>query len=405
MPDLPEPSGFPFPGSSYRGPDPRFTRLRAERPVVRVQVAGGAHAWLVTRHADIRAVLEDDARFSRAAVYGPQAPKFEGLFQAPPGMIISVDPPAHTRLRGLAEQAFSADRIAGMRPRVRELADGLLDEVAAKGSPADLLGDFATPLALTVICELLGVPLADRELFHTWVRQFAAVSGPEEEAVAAREQLAAYIGRLVAAKRREPSDDVLSALIAARGGEGEERLTDQELVVFGYTLLGAGFDSTASQIANSVLALLADHPGTWRSLGSRPELIPAAVEELLRGVNLFATDTSGLPRIATEDVAVGGTVIPAGDAVFLAFASGNRDESVFADAERLDFERSPNPHLAFGHGAHRCLGAQLARLELSVALEALTPRFPGLRLGVPESRLRWRTGDVNLSLLALPVAW
>jgi cytochrome P450 len=397
-----EPTTFPFPGSTYRGPDPRFARLRAECPVARVDTAGGGHAWLVTRHADVRAALEDE-RFSRAAVYAPGAPRFDGLFQAPPGMIVSLDPPEHTRLRALAELAFSPERIEGMRPRVRELVDGLMDGLAAEGPPADLVAGFAAPLALTVICELLGVPLEDRDHFHTWVRQFAAVDGPEEEALEGRERLGSYMAALVARKREHPSDDVLSALAAAR--IGDDRLSDEELVVFGYTLLGAGFDSTAGQLALTVLTLTAHHPGTWRYLGEHPERVPAALEELLRTVNLFATDTSGLPRVATEDVAIGDVTVPAGDAVFLAFASANRDETVFPSPDRLDFERADNPHLAFGHGAHRCLGAPLARLELSVAIGALAARFPGLRPAVPENELRWRTGDVNTGLLALPVNW
>jgi cytochrome P450 len=369
-------------------------------------VAGGGSAWLVTRYEDIRSVAADH-RFSRAAVYAPGAPQFGGLFQAPPGMIVSLDPPDHTRLRRLAEQAFDAARVRSIGPRVTELVDGLLDELVAKGAsdeaPADLLDGFATPLALTVICELLGVPQADRDRFHGWVRQFAAVGGPQEAAIAAREQLGAYIAALVAEKREHPADDVLSALIAAR--LGDDRLDEQELVVFGYTLLGAGFDSTASQLALSVLTLIADHPGTWRALGQDPSLVPAAVEELLRGVNLFATDTSGLPRIATQDVTVGEVTIPAGDAVFLAFASANHDAEVFADPDRLDFTRADNPHLAFGAGIHHCMGAPLARLEITAAVEGLTRRLPGLRLAVPESDLRWRTGDVNTGLLALPVVW
>jgi cytochrome P450 len=229
------------------------------------------------------------------------------------------------------------------------------------------------------------------------------VGGPEEEAVAGREQLGGYIAGLVEAKRDDPADDVLSALIAAQ--DGEDRLSEQELVVFGYTLLGAGFDSTASQLALSVLTLIAHHPEVWAALGKQPERIPAAVEELLRGVNLFATDTSGLPRIATEDVVIGEVTVPAGDAVFLAFASANRDETVFAEPDRLDFQRADNPHLAFGDGIHRCLGAPLARLELALAIESLARRLPGLRPAVPEHELRWRAGDVNIGLLDLPVVW
>ncbi|MDN3295387.1 cytochrome P450 [Streptomyces ficellus] len=398
-PDLP---GFPFPGSSHRGPAPLFARLRAERPVVRVAWTGGGHAWLVTRHEDVIRVL-DDPRFSRAASYAPEAPRFSGLFQAPPGMIISLDPPDHTRLRALAEQAFSRERVEGMRPRVREVAGRLLDalEKEAGHGPVDLVAGFAAPLAMTVICELLGVPEGDRDRFHAWVRQFADVSAPEEQAAEGGEKLGGYIAGLVAAKQREPADDVLSALIGAR--LGEDRLGFEELVGLGFTLLGAGFDSSAGQIGNFVVTLLAGHRDLWRRLGEHPREIPAAVEELLRTVNLNGNDTSGLPRIATEDVPIGDVVIPAGEAVFLAFPSANRDASVFADPDRADFGRTDNPHLAFGHGIHRCLGAPLARLELTVALQELTRRFPDARLAVPEQELTWRAGDVNHNLLALPV--
>jgi cytochrome P450 len=397
--ELPE---FPFPDTSYRGPDPIFTRLREERPVVRVRWSGGGHAWLVTRHADVKAVL-DDTRFSRAASYAPDAPKFSGLFQAPPGMIISVDPPDHTRLRFLAEQAFSPARIEGMRTRVRELAGALLDALDKEpaGAPVDLVEGFAAPLAMGVICELLGVPEQDRDQFLTWVRQFADVSGPQELAVEGRENLGAYIAGLVGAKQAAPAGDVLSALITAR--DGEDRLDFGELVGLGYTLLGGGFDSAAGQISNFVLTLLDRHRDLWHRLGEHPEDVPAAVEELLRTVNLTGNDTSGLPRIATEDVEVGGALIPAGDAVFLSFASANRDAAVFADPEAADFARTPNPHLAFGHGIHHCLGAPLARVELAVALEELTRRHPGARLAVPESELLWRVGDVNHNLVSLPV--
>jgi cytochrome P450 len=395
---------FPFPGSSWRGPDPRYAQLRAERPVARCPVAGGGHAWLVTRYHDVRAALADP-RLSRAAVYEPGAPQFAGLFQAPPGMIVSVDPPEHTRLRVLAEQAFSTERLEKMRPRIEQTADDLAAGLARGGAPADLVARFASPLAMTVICELLGVDPADRGMFEVWVRQLAAVSGPAEEQQDGQARLGAYMAALVAAKREQPADDVLSALVAAR--EGDWTLGEEELVVFGYTLLGAGYDSTASQIANFVLALLADHPERWEHLGRNPQDVPDTVEELLRGVNLNGTDTTGLPRIALGDVELGGALIPAGDAVFIAVSSANRDESVFPDADRLDFARGPvaAQHVAFGHGIHRCLGAPLARIELAAALEALTRRLPGLRLAVPEDGLVWRTGDVNHSLTALPVAW
>ncbi|MEU0130748.1 MULTISPECIES: cytochrome P450 [unclassified Streptomyces] len=393
---------FPFPGSGYDGPAPLLARLAAERPVLRVDWAGGGHAWLVTRHQDVRAVLED-TRFSRAASYAPDAPRFGGLFQAPPGMIVSLDPPDHTRLRDLAAQAFSPERVESMRPRVREVAGRLLDalEKEADAGPVDLVAGFAAPLAMTVICELLGVPEADRDRFHSWVRRFADVSAPEDESAEGGRLLGGYIAELVAARLREPADDVLSALAAARAGE--DRLSFDELVGLGFTLLGAGFDSSAGQIGNFAAMLLARHPEVWRRLGEEPGEIPAVVEELLRIVNLNGNDTSGLPRIALEDVDVGGTTVPAGDAVFLAFVTANRDPDVFPEGARADFGRTHNPHLAFGHGIHRCLGAPLARLELAVALEEMTRRFPGAGLAVPEAELPWRTGDVNHNLSRLPL--
>lgn len=397
-----EADSFPYSGSSYLGPDPRFAAWRASsQPVVRVPTRGGGHAWLVTRYEDVRSAARDP-RLSRAAAYEPGAAQFDGLFQPPPGMIASLDPPEHTRLRRLADQAFSPERIERMRPRVTRLAGDLLDTWRGRTPPVDLMEHFATPLALTVICELLGAPLADRQRFRQWVRQLAVVDGPQESAAEGRRQLGEYIAGLVAAKQRQPGDDVLSALVVA--GDGAGSLTETELVVFGWTLLGAGFDTSAGQIGLSVLALLARYPEQWKRLHHSPEEIPSTVEELLRGVNIHRSDTSGLPRIATQDVTIGGQTIPAGDAVFLAFTSANHDESVFTDPHHLDFSRD-TPNLAFGSGIHDCLGAALARLELAVALERLTQRYPDLQLAVPESELTWRVGDVNHTLRELPVAW
>ncbi|WP_448321751.1 cytochrome P450 [Streptomyces sp. CO7] len=403
-----EVQAFPFRGSSYRGPAPGYDRLRVEEPVARVPVRGGGHTWVVTGYEEAREALTHPG-LSRAAMYGPGAPEFEGFLKAPPEMIASMDPPEHTRLRKLVTKAFTVRRIELMRPRIQELVDGLLDRMAAGGTSADLVADFASPLPLTVICELLGVPVGDQEKFHLWARQFASVSGPPEVAREGAAMLGMYMTQLIAAKREEPSDDLLSALIAAR--DEDDRLTEQELVVFGYALLGAGFDTTACQLANSVLALVEHHPGQWRRLGEHPEEVPDAVEELLRGVNLFATDTSGFPRLAVEDVTIGGVTVPKGDPVFIILSSANHDRTVFADPERLDFDRQNSDredrrgHIAFGHGIHRCLGAPLARLELAVAISGLARRFPSLRLSVPESALRWHPGDVNHSLAALPVRW
>jgi len=393
---------FPLPYSSYRGPAPGYARLRTEAPVARVPVATGGHTWVVTGYEQAREALADP-RFSRAALYREGAPEFPGLLKAPPEMIASMDPPEHTRLRKLVTRAFTVRRIEQMRPRVEELVDRYLDAMEAGGESADLVASLSSPLPLTVICELLGVPVDDQEQFQLWARQFANVTGDPAVSAEGAGQLAGYMAQMIAVKRENPGDDLLSALIAAR--DDDDRLSEQELIVFGYALLGAGFDTTACQLANSVLALVEHHPDQWRRLTEHPEEVPAAVEELLRMVNLFATDTTGFPRLTTADVEIGGVTIPRGEPVFIVLSAANRDPALVADPDRLDLRRPDNRHLSFGHGIHRCLGAPLARLELTLALEGLVRRFPHLRLAVPESELTWHLGDVNHNLASLPVTW
>jgi nocardicin N-oxygenase len=392
---------FPVPGSSYRGPAPEFAGFRASSPVVRLPANGGGHCWIATTQDSVRVVL-DDVRFSRAASYEPAAPTFPGLFQAPPGMIISLDPPAHTRLRDLVSQAFSVDRIESMRPRIQRLVTELLDQAdeEALEGPVDLLGRFTFPLAIIAISDLLGVPAGDRDTFARLIREFAAVDAPEL-AAAAGEQLGEFMAALVFGKMAEPGDDVLSALTEAR--IGDDKLEVGELIGLGYTLLGAGGDSTACHLASSVLTVLGDHRDVWVRLGERPDEVPAAVEELLRWITLSTNDTTGLPRIATEDVTLFGVTIPQGDAVFVSTNSANRDETLFVDPDTLDFSRTDNAHLAFGYGIHRCLGAPLARIELTTAFEELTRRFPAARLAVAEEDLEWQRADMNHRLVALPV--
>ncbi|MGW4055376.1 cytochrome P450 [Streptomyces sp. NPDC004779] len=404
MPAPKEAEVFPFPGSSYRGPAPEYARLRAEEPVARVRTAGGVDAWLVTRYADVRAALADP-RLSRAKAAGPGAPKVGGSMHTTPEMIISMDAEEHARLRKLVAGAFTVRRIAAMRGQVQRVADELLDDMAARGGPVNLVEQLTVPLPLTVIGELLGVPAADLRSFEKWARAFATVDDRSggEESLYGLAKLSEYIVGLIARKRAEPAQDMLSELIAARD-EGD-RLSEEELVTFGFTLIGAGFDTTANQLANSVLALLVDHPEQWRRLVEDPARIPAAVEELLRHVNLFATDTSGFPRVAAEDMEIGGVRIAAGEAVLLSLASANRDEEVFPDADRLDLDRTPNPHISFGHGIHYCLGKQLGRMEMEIAVEGLVRRFPDLRLAVDEGELPWHEGEINHTLTSLPVTW
>jgi nocardicin N-oxygenase len=395
---------FPFPGSTYRRPAPQYARLRAEQPVVKVPTAGGVDAWLVTRYEDVRE-LSADPRLSRALACGPDAPRIGGTMHTTPEMIISLDSPEHSRLRKLVAGAFTLRRVERMRSNVQKVADELLDGIRATGGTVDLVQQFAVPLPLTVIGELLGVPPEDLRTFEVWARAFATVDDRAggEESLNALAKLSEYIVGLIADKRANPTDDMLSELIAAR--DNDDRLSEQELVTFGFTLIGAGFDTTANQLANSVLALLVDHRDQWQWLVDDRSRIPGAVEELLRHVNLFATDTSGFPRIAAEDIEIGGVTIAKGDAVVLSLASANRDETVFPDADRLDLSRARNPHISFGHGVHHCLGKHLGRMEMEIAIDGLVRRFPDLRLAVPQDELPWHAGEINHTLTSLPVTW
>ncbi|HZU56431.1 MAG TPA: cytochrome P450 [Actinocrinis sp.] len=393
---------FPLPGSSYRGPAPQYAKMRARCPVTRVPSDGGADTWVVTGYEQARA-LSADPRLSRAAACAPGAAHVGGTMFTPPDMIISLDDPEHARLRKLVVRAFTARRVEELRPRVQQMSDTLLDAVAAGGAPADLVESYTLPLPSAVIGELLGVPSEDLADFARWARAFATVGGDGQAAQEGLAKLSEYIVGLIARKRAEPGQDMLSALIAAR--DQQDRLSEAELVTFGFTLIGAGFDTTASHLANSVLTLVADHPQWWRWLAEDRSRVPAAVEELLRAVNLFATDTTGFPRVATADIEVAGETIREGEPVMIVLSAANRDPAVFDDPDRLDLARTPNPHIAFGHGIHHCLGMQLARIELQIALDGLLRRFPDLRLAVPESELEWHTGEVNHTLVALPVAW
>ncbi|WP_217164410.1 cytochrome P450 [Streptomyces sp. AC512_CC834] len=395
---------FPFKGSSYRGPDPRYAGWRTQEPVKRVRTAGGVDAWLVTRYEDVRAA-QADPRLSRALACGPGAPRIGGTMYTTPDMIISMDSPEHSRLRKLVAGAFTARRVERMRPRVQSVLDELLDDIEAKGSPADLVPQLALPFPLTVIGELLGVPPEDLRKFEVWARSFATVDDRAggEASLEGLAKLSEYIVGLIADKRAEPTDDMLSELIAAR--DQDDRLSEAELVTFGFTLIGAGFDTTANQLANSVLALIAHHQDQWEWLVEEPARIPSAVDEILRHVNLFATDTSGFPRIAAQDMEIGGVEIAAGDAVLLSLASANRDGTVFEDPDRLDLGRLHNPHLSFGHGIHHCLGKHLGRMEMEIALTGLVRRLPDLRLAVDEGELPWHVGEINHTLTSLPVTW
>lgn len=392
---------YPFSDPDGLRLDPLYAQLRAQ-PLARVRMPYGEEAWLATRYEDVRLIL-GDARFSRAAGVGRDEPRTRPHLQQE-GML-SMDPPEHSRLRRLVAKAFTARRVEELRPRTRQIADGLLDTMAAAGPPADLVEHFATPLPVNVICELLGVPFADRHRFQVWSEAIISTTSLSIEQIQQyMDNLHGYIADLIAQRRVEtdnPRDDLLTAMVRARD-ENEDRLTEHELVSLAAGLLAAGHETTVTQIPNMVYVLLTN-PAAWERLRADPSLVPAAVEELMRFIPLGVA--AAFARYATEDVEVGGVTVRAGEPVLGSVASANRDERVFDHPDELDFARDSNPHIGFGHGAHHCLGAQLARMELQVALAAIVGRFPDLRLAVDEAQLPWKRGMLVRGLLALPVAW
>ncbi|MFC9897896.1 cytochrome P450 [Nocardia sp. NPDC127579] len=379
---------------------PLLARLRREEPLARIRLPYGGEGWLLTRYDDVRLVLADP-RFSRAlAVDREDIPR---VTPEPPrgDSLLSMDPPEHTRLRKLVAKAFTGRRVQQLRPRAQEIVDGLLDTIEQTGPPADIVRQFALPLPVTLICEMLGVPTEHQRRFRDFSDAILSTTAYTREQIGlARGELETYLAELIAQRRAQPADDLLGALVAAR--DAEDRLSETELVNLGLGLLIAGHETTANQIANFTYVLLTE-PGHWKLLRDNPDLVPGAIEELLRHVQLGSG--GAFARVATEDVELGGVTVRAGEAVFVNTQAANRDESVFADPEQLDLTRTANPHMAFGHGAHHCLGAQLARLELQIAIATLLRRFPDLRLAAPIEEVPWKTGLLVRGPKALPVTW
>lgn len=375
--------------------DPRLAELRRAGPVTRVQLPDGSSGWLATGWEEVRRVLADPV-FSRAQAVGrtPGAHRRETF-------LIDMDPPDHTRLRRLLVPVFTHRRVQLLAPRVDGLARDLVDAMAAAGPPADLVRDLALPLPITVIGELLGVPVDDRDRFQGWSDAFlSSTAFTRAEIENAHAQLDGYLTELIARRRVEPSGDLLSELVRVRDEDGG--LSETELVNMGVGLLVAGYETTANQITNLVHTLLTQRE-LWDRLAASPDILPTAVDELMRYVPL-GTET-GLPRVAVQDVSLGGVLVRAGEVVHAARPAANRDETVFDDPERIVLDRPENPHLAFGHGIHHCLGAGLARMELRAALGALTARLPTARIAVPEADLQWKSGLSVRGLHALPLTW
>lgn len=389
---------FPFELRALDVPE-EFAALRADRPVLRVELPFGGEGWLVSRYEDVRTVLSDP-RFSRAETIGADIPR-TGPARTLPGNLLAMDPPEHSRVRRLVAGAFGMRSIGRWRPRVEQVVAELITAMTAAGAPADLVEHFAMPLPVTVVCELLGVPVGDRRLFQRFAEiLFSTTGATAEEMAEAGSALEKYLVAHIEERRQRPRPDLISQLIAARD-EDEDRLSEQELIGLAGSILVAGHESTANEVSNFVYTLLST--GLWADLVARPELVDAAVEELLRFVALGSGYSP--PRIATEDLELGGRPIHKGESVIANIVSANRDESVFDRAAAVDLDRAPNPHLSFGFGPHHCLGAQLARLELRVAFDQLVRRLPGLRLAGTAEDVPWRLGTRARGPRELLVRW
>jgi nocardicin N-oxygenase len=316
-----------------------------------------------------------------------------------PDSILSMDPPRHTRIRKLANTVFTPRRVERLRPRIETLADDILTVMTVLTPPVDLTEHFSRPLALRVICELLGVPFEDHGKFGSWCDHFVSLTKySREEMIRANEDMRGYFVRLIDAKRRVPGPDLLSALVP-RLDDGS--VTQSELVSLGALLLLAGHDTTVTVLGGAVVSLLRN-PDQLDLLRDKPELFPAAVEELIR---MNEPGDGSFLRIALADMRLGDTVIPAGDAVIASISSADRDGSAFKDPDRLDIRREDNPHIGFGHGPHFCLGAGLARAELEIGLRTLIERLPTLRLAIEPDELRWKHYAHLGGFEELPVTW
>ncbi len=393
---------YPFPPSPVPyDPGPEVRELMAKGPVNQVRLPDDSTAWLVTGFNETREVMIDQ-RYSRALVFAPGREVY-GVEATLADGIVAMDPPEHTRLRKLVAGAFTEKRMQALRPQVTRIVDDLIDAMRAGPRPVDLSRSFSLMVPASVICALLGVPIADVDRFHAWSNViFGDWSRSRDDIAAAYAAMGDYIAELIAQKRQAPADDLISVLIDARDAAG--KLSEVELVKFGVGLLGAGHETTANSINMSFVALC-QYPDELARLRADPGRIPAAVEELVRYVIISGSGFIPLARITREEVCLGGVTIPAGETVLPSFNVANRDPAAFGEPDRLDVGRAPKTHLGFGAGAHHCLGAQLARMELQEALHGLLTRLPGLRMTVPMSAIEFRAGHAIASMRELPVTW
>jgi cytochrome P450 len=397
--DAPE---FPMArGRSPFDPPPELDRRLHDEPVSRVKIWDGSEPWLFTRYEDVRAMLAD-ARVSADTArpgYPPQSPGIAARRKRAKAFI-TMDEPEHGAQRRLLTGDFMVKKVERLRPRIQKIVDDLIDDMLAGPKPADLVQAFALPVPSLVICELLGVPYEDRELFHRISKVLVSKDATPAESLAGLEELLAYLGGLVKQKLTEPGDDVLSKLATEQVATGA--MTVEDVAAMGQLLLVAGHETTANMITLGTTALL-EHPDQLALVrDGDAALIANAVEELLRYLTIVHT---GRRRVALEDLEIGGQVVRKGEGLIGASDIANRDAEAFPDPDKLDVTRKARHHVAFGYGVHQCLGQPLARVELQVVYSTLYRRIPTLKLAAPVEDLKFKHDMVVYGVHELPVTW
>jgi cytochrome P450 len=401
-----------------------YAAMREKGPITRVALPNGESIWFVNRYAEAVEFLKDDERFANDPTNALTDEEYVQLFQqAVEGLtpeqqelaaqtdeilsrnLLAVDPPDHSRLRRLVAIPFTPKFIEGLRPRIQAITDTLLDAVLARTDETgrremELIDDFAYPLPLTVISEMLGIPLADRDKFREWSQaavSFTPADRANPEVTAKLIEFIAYMRRLVAVKRVNPGDDLLSGLVLAEASG--DKLSENELLSMIFLLIVAGHETTVNLIGNGTLALL-EHPEQFARLRENPNLLKPAIEEMLR---YYGPVEMSLTRWVREDTELGGERLRRGEQIVALLASDNHDDEQFTNPEAFDITRGPNRHVAFGTGIHTCLGATLARLEAQIAFASLLDRMPDLAIAIPHDEVQWRDATFLRGLTRLPV--
>jgi cytochrome P450 len=394
-------AALPMPRTCPFSPPAGYAQLRESAPVSRVSLPSGATAWALTRHQDIRAMLTDP-RFSSDRSHPGFPTLIERRQQLPDSLrltLISMDPPQHGPARRAVAGEFTVKRMEALRPRIQQVVDEHLDLMLAGPRPADLVKALALPVPSLVICELLGVPYANHDFFQSRALTLLRRSTPVGQRLRARDELRSYLDELVSRKEQAPTDDLLGRQVSKQRQTGAA--DHGQLVSLAVLLLIAGHVTTANMIALGTVALL-EHPGDITAIREDAGKTPGAVEELLR---YFTIAEFAMSRVATADVEIGGVLVRAGEGVVALASSANRDPEAFGNPDELDIGRSARHHVAFGFGAHQCLGQNLARIELQIVFDTLFRRVPGLRLAARIEDLPFADDGGLYGLYGLPVTW